>query len=87
MARKLAILYWRVMVKGLDYAEQGIKNYEEQLLMNKMKTLTRLTKNLNVKCLLICRLYKSVIGSGRISIFVFAYVSGLRVSGVGQQPQ
>jgi cytochrome c2 len=49
MARKLAILYWRVMVKGLDYAEQGIKNYEEQLLMNKMKTLTRLTKELEGK--------------------------------------
>ena len=49
MARKLAILYWRVMVKGLDYAEQGIKLYEEQLLMNKMKTLARLTKELKGK--------------------------------------
>ena len=49
MARKVAILYWRVMVKGLDYAEQGIKNYEEQLIMNKMKTLNRLTKELENK--------------------------------------
>jgi len=49
MARKIAILYWRVMVKGLDYAEQGIRNYEEQLLLNKMKILTRLTKELESK--------------------------------------
>jgi transposase len=49
MARKTAILYWRVMVKGIDYAEKGIKNYEEQLLVNKMKTWNRLTKELNIK--------------------------------------
>jgi transposase len=49
MARKIAILYWRVMVKGLDYAEQGIARYEEQLLANKVKTLNRLVKELNVK--------------------------------------
>lgn len=52
MARKTAILYWRIMVKGLDYAEQGIKNYEEQLLMNKLKTLNRLTKELESKMII-----------------------------------
>ena len=46
MARKIAILYWRVMVKGLDYTEQGIKKYDEQMLVNKMKTLNRLAKEL-----------------------------------------
>jgi transposase len=49
MARKIAILYWRVMVKGIDYTEKGIKNYEEQLLVNKMKTWNRLTKELNIE--------------------------------------
>ena len=49
MARKIAIQYWRVMVKGVDYAEQGITRYEEQLLANKIKTLNRLVKELNVK--------------------------------------
>ncbi len=49
MARKLAILYWRVMVKGLDYAEQGIHHYEEQILANKVKSLNKLAKELNVK--------------------------------------
>jgi transposase len=49
MARKLAALYYRVMEKGVDYAEKGIQNYEEQLMINKMKTLNRLAKELNVK--------------------------------------
>lgn len=49
MARKIAILYWRVMVKGIDYAEQGINHYEEQLIANKLKTLNRLIKELNIK--------------------------------------
>lgn len=48
MARKLAILYWRTMVKGLDYVEQGINNYEEQLLARKFNTLNKLAKELNV---------------------------------------
>lgn len=49
MARKIAVLYWRVMVKGLDYAEKGIVHYEEQLLLNKMKTLNRLANELNIE--------------------------------------
>lgn len=49
MARKIAVLYWRVMVKGLDYAEKGIIQYEEQLLANKLKTLNRLANELNVE--------------------------------------
>lgn len=49
MARKIAVLYWRVMVKGLDYAEQGINRYQEQLLANKIKTLNRLIKELSLE--------------------------------------
>lgn len=49
MARKLAVLYWRVMVKGLEYAEKGVANYEEQMMLTKMKTLTKLFKELNMK--------------------------------------
>ena len=49
MARKVAVLYWRVMVKGLDYAEQGIKRYDEQLLANKMKIFNKLAKELDIK--------------------------------------
>lgn len=47
MARKIAILYWRIMVKGLDYAEQGINKYEEQIIANKLKSLNKLAKELN----------------------------------------
>lgn len=51
MARKVAVLYWRVMVKGLDYAEKGISQYEDQLLANKIKTLNKLANELNVEIL------------------------------------
>lgn len=49
MARKLAELYWRVMVKGIDYAEYGIKKYEKQLLAQKQKSVARLAKELNLQ--------------------------------------
>jgi transposase len=49
MARKLAILYWRIMVKGLDFAEKGIKLYEDQIITNKLRTLRRLTNELRGK--------------------------------------
>lgn len=48
MARKIAVLYYRVMVNGLEYAEKGIQNYEEQIILNKMKTVNRLAKELNL---------------------------------------
>lgn len=49
MARKLAELYWQVMVNGVDYAEFGIKKYEEQLLAQKQKSVERLAKELNLQ--------------------------------------
>lgn len=49
VARKLAILYWRIMVKGMAFVEEGIKKYEEQLLEQKHKSLERLAKDLNVQ--------------------------------------
>lgn len=48
MARKLAVLYWRVMVKGVEYAEKGIQHYEEQLIINKLRTVHRLAKDLKM---------------------------------------
>jgi hypothetical protein len=32
LARKLAAWYWRVMVKGDDYVEKGLANYDAQVL-------------------------------------------------------
>jgi transposase len=49
IARKLAVLYWRIMVKGMAFVEEGIKKYEVQLLMQKQRSLNRLAKELKVK--------------------------------------
>ncbi len=49
MARKLAIMYWRVMVKGVEFAEIGIKKYEQQLLDQKLKSAERLAKELDLQ--------------------------------------
>jgi transposase len=46
LARKLAALFWRVMVKGLSYVEAGLKAYEEQILETKRRALSRLAKQL-----------------------------------------
>lgn len=37
VARKLAILYWRLMIHGSHYIEQGIMAYEEKLILQKEK--------------------------------------------------
>jgi transposase len=49
MARKVAVLYWRLMVKGRDYIEKGIAFYENQVKVNKHKALERLANELDVK--------------------------------------
>jgi len=46
LGRKLAVLFWRVMVKGLSFAEAGLKAYEEQVLETKRRALCRLAKQL-----------------------------------------
>jgi transposase len=49
VARKLAVLYWRIMVKGMDFVENGIQKYEEQMLIQKQRSLNRLAKELKVQ--------------------------------------
>ena len=46
LARKLAAWFWRVMVKGDDYVEQGIAHYEEQVRKGKERALRRLASEL-----------------------------------------
>jgi transposase len=46
LARKLAAWFWRVMVKGDDYVERGIAQYEEQVRKGKERALHRLAKEL-----------------------------------------
>jgi transposase len=45
-ARKLAVLYWRLMVKGLDYTEKGIKAYEEKMKLQKERWLQKTANDL-----------------------------------------
>jgi hypothetical protein len=47
-ARKLAAQYWRLMVKGTDFVEKGIKAYEIQQKNQKVKQLNRLALELNM---------------------------------------
>ena len=53
VARKLAVLYWKLFVKGLDYVEKGIKAYQEKVLVNKQKAVTRMAKELGLSISLI----------------------------------
>ncbi len=44
VARKLAELYWKLFVKGLDYVEKGIQKYQEKMLENKKRAVARMAK-------------------------------------------
>ena len=48
VARKLAAQYWRLMVKGKDYVERGVKEYKKQVYRSKVRALKRLNKELNI---------------------------------------
>ena len=48
VARKLATLYWKLFVKGLDYLEKGIKDYEEKILEKKQRSVVRMAKELGM---------------------------------------
>jgi transposase len=49
LARKLATLFWRVMVKGMDYAERGLQDYQAKVIQTKQRALQRLAKQLGVR--------------------------------------
>lgn len=48
-ARKLAMAYYDTLTKGIDYVEQGIKNYEEQIVKREKAALKRLAKKHNMQ--------------------------------------
>lgn len=48
LARKLAVWFWRLMVHGSTYVEQGIAKYEEAVLETKRRSLARLARQLGV---------------------------------------
>ncbi|MCF6167129.1 transposase [Lutibacter sp.] len=53
VARKLAELYWKLFVKGLDYVENGIKKYQEKMLANKKRSVSRMAKELGLEVVLV----------------------------------
>jgi transposase len=46
VARKLAELFWRTLVKGVAYVEEGLERYEMQMLENKERLLRKLARQL-----------------------------------------
>ena len=41
MARKLAVLFYRLVTKGLEYTEKGIEAYEKQYQQTKMRVIEK----------------------------------------------
>lgn len=44
LARKLAALFWRIMVHGLDFVEKGLKDYEQKVLKSEQALLAKLAR-------------------------------------------
>ena len=44
LARKLAELFWRLMVHGITYVEQGLKKYEEKVAQTEQRLLQKLAR-------------------------------------------
>ena len=40
----LTVLFWRVMVKGMNYVEHGLAQYDAKVLQTKHRALRRLAK-------------------------------------------
>jgi hypothetical protein len=48
LARKLAELFWRLMVHGISYVEQGLKKYEVQVAQTEQRLLQKLARKYNL---------------------------------------
>jgi len=48
LARKLAELFWRLMVHGISYVEQGLKKYEEKVAQTEQHLLQKLARKYNM---------------------------------------
>jgi transposase len=44
LARKLAALYWRLMVHGMEYVEEGLKKYELRVIETEQRVLRKLAQ-------------------------------------------
>jgi len=48
LARKLAELFWRLMVHGRAYVEQGLKKYQERVAQTEQRLLQKLARKYNL---------------------------------------
>ncbi len=48
-ARKLAVQYWRLIVKGADFVEKGMTAYEDIIKQQKQRTLQRFAREMNMQ--------------------------------------
>lgn len=48
VARKLAELFWRLMVHGMAYVEQGLKKYQERVAQTEQHLLEKLARKYNM---------------------------------------
>lgn len=48
LARKLAELFWRLMVHGVQYVEQGLKQYEAKVAQTERRLLQKLAQKYNL---------------------------------------
>jgi hypothetical protein len=48
LARKLAELFWRLMVHGRAYVEEGLKKYEEKVAQTEQRLLQKLARKYNL---------------------------------------
>lgn len=44
LARKLAVMYWRLMVHGLAYVEEGLKKYHDRVAETEQRLLRKLAR-------------------------------------------
>jgi transposase len=48
VARKLAVLYWKLFVNGLEYVEKGIEYYKQKIILNKQRNVIRMAAELGM---------------------------------------
>lgn len=46
VARKLAVMFWRVMVHGVEYVEHGLRQYQDRVRATEQRTLAKLASKL-----------------------------------------
>lgn len=49
LARKLAVMFWRIMVHGTDYVEEGLKKYQDRAALSQQRLLAKLARKFGMQ--------------------------------------